>query len=166
MTDEVSEPTEPNADLNAAQATLEEILASMDVTASVTAKWGEPEEDDNGMPIYLDVQGEDLSFLLGRRGETLAALQYMTRTLVSKRLSKGVSLTVDVEGYRERRREQLRRMARRAAEQVVQRGKPMALEPMPAEERRLIHIELRDHPAVRTESVGEGNKRKVTIVPK
>jgi len=166
MTDEVSEPTEPNADLNAAQVTLAEILASMNVKASVTAKWGEPEEDDNGSPIYLDVQGEDLSFLLGRRGETLAALQYITRTLVSKRLSKGVSLTVDVEGYRERRREQLRRMARRAAEQVVQRGKPMSLEPMPAEERRLIHIELRDHPAVRTESVGEGNKRKVTIVPK
>lgn len=166
MTDEVSEPTEPKADLSTAQATLEEILASMQVKATVQAKWGEPEEDDNGLPIYLDVHGEDLSFLLGRRGETLAALQYMTRTLVSKRLSKGVSLTVDVEGYRERRREQLRRMARRAAEQVVQRGKPMALEPMPAEERRIIHIELRDHSAVRTESTGEGNKRKVTIVLK
>ncbi|MBL8046566.1 MAG: KH domain-containing protein [Anaerolineales bacterium] len=166
MTDEVSEPTEPNADLSTAQTSLEEILASMHVKATVEAKWGEPEEDDHGTPIYLDVRGEDLSFLLGRRGEILASLQYMTRTVVSKRLSKGVSLTVDVEGYRERRREQLRRMARRAAEQVVQRGKPMALEPMPAEERRIIHIELRDHPAVRTESTGEGNKRKVMIVLK
>jgi spoIIIJ-associated protein len=77
-----------------------------------------------------------------------------------------VSLAVDVEGYRQRREQQLRRMAQRLAEQAVERGRTMTLEPMPANERRIIHLELRDHLAVRTESVGEGDRRKVTIIPK
>lgn len=72
---------------------------------------------------------------------------------------------VDVEGYRARRERQLRRLARRMAQQAVERGRTMVLEPMPAHERRIIHLELRDHEQVRTESVGEGERRKVTIIP-
>jgi spoIIIJ-associated protein len=144
---------------------LEELLAKMKITATVTASLTEPDED--GLTsVFLDVRGDDLTVLIGRRGETLSALQYLTRQLVSKQLSKGLSVVLDVEGYRQRRHEQLRRMARRAAEQVSERQRPIALEPMPPDERRLIHIELRDHPAVRTESVGEGPKRKVTVLPK
>ena len=152
--------------LQVAQQTLAELLSKMQVNAQVTAHWGELDEDSQERPLLLDVQGDDLSLLIGHKGETLNALQYLTRLIVTKTLAEGLNLIVDVQGYRERRAEQLRRLARRVAEQVVQRGRTMPLEPMPANERRLIHIELRDHPQVRTESVGEGDRRKVTIIPK
>lgn len=157
------EPSE--TDLATARATLEELLAKMKITATVTASRTAP--DEAGLSsVFLDVRGDDLSVLIGRRGETLNALQYLARQLISKKLNKGLSVVIDVENYRQRRHEQLRRMARRTAEQVVERQRPIALEPMPPDERRLIHLELRDHPGVRTESVGEGPKRKVTIFPK
>jgi spoIIIJ-associated protein len=162
----MSEALEPSeTDLATARATLEELLAKMKITATVAASRTEPDEDGQSS-VFLDVRGDDLSVLIGRRGETLNALQYLTRQLVSKKLNKGLSVVIDVENYRQRRHEQLRRMARRTAEQVVERQRPIALEPMPPDERRLIHLELRDHPGVRTESVGEGPKRKVTILPK
>jgi len=157
------EPSE--TDIATACAALEQLLAKMKITATVTASRTEP--DENGLTsILLDVHGDDLSVLIGRRGETLNALQYLIRQLVAKQLGKGLSVVIDVENYRRRRHEQLRRMARRTAEQVAERQRPIALEPMPPDERRLIHLELRDHPTVRTESVGEGPKRKVTIFPK
>lgn len=151
-----------------AAQTLEDLLARLKVaeTVTVTAQWGAVDEEDGERSLLVDVRGDDLSILLGRRGETLAALQYVARLLLAKQLSHGVNLVVDVEGFRQRRQEQLRRMARRTAEQVVQRGRAIALEPMPPDERRLVHLELRDHPSVYTESLGEGNKRKVTIYPK
>lgn len=156
----------PDPELAATQHTLEALLARMKVNASVTTQWGEPDEADGARPVLADVRGDDLSILIGRKGETLAALQYLARLLVSKELDRGVNLVVDVEGFRQRRHEQLRRMARRTAEQVIQRGRAIALEPMPPDERRLVHLELRDHPQVYTESVGEGSRRKVTIIPK
>lgn len=162
---DASVPEANDQDLTLAHTTLQEILARMNISASVAASWGEADED--GLrTLHLDVQGDDLSLLIGRKGEALAALQYLTRLILGKQLKQGVNLVVDVEGFRRRRQEQLRRMARRLAEQVVQRGRAMSLEPMPPDERRIIHIELRDHPQVRTESVGEGNRRKVTIIPK
>lgn len=154
------------ADLAVTQQTLEALLARMKVAATVSTQWSEPDETDGGRSVLADVRGDDLSILIGRKGETLAALQYLARLLISKQLNRGLNLVVDVEGFRQRRQEQLRRMARRTAEQVVQRGRPIALEPMPPDERRLVHLELRDHPSVYTESLGEGNKRKVTIYPK
>ncbi len=152
--------------LHLAQATLQELLEKMQVAATVSAAWGEQQADDDERPLMLDVQGDDLSILIGRKGETLAALQYVTRLLVGKQLSRSPNLIVDVESYRRRRQDQLRHMAQRIAEQVIQRQRPMSLEPMPPDERRIIHLELRDHPSVRTESIGEGNRRKVTILPK
>jgi spoIIIJ-associated protein len=153
----------PDADLELARATLAELLERMKLRASVSTRWGEPDEADASPALLADVHGDDLSILIGRKGETLAALQYLARLLISKQLNRGVNLVVDVEGYRQRRHEQLRRMARRTAEQVIQRQRAIALEPMPPDERRIIHLELRDHPDVRTESTGEGVKRKVTI---
>ncbi|HLE27182.1 MAG TPA: RNA-binding cell elongation regulator Jag/EloR [Anaerolineales bacterium] len=163
------EPTPAPAEdhrLHTARHTLAELLSKMKISAQVTARWGELDEDTQERPLVLDVHGDDLSMLIGRKGETLTALQYITRLIVSKTLNEGFNLVVDVEGYRERRAEQLRHLAQRMAEQVVQRGRTMSLEPMPASERRIIHLELRDHPQVRTESVGEGDRRKVTIIPK
>jgi spoIIIJ-associated protein len=88
------------------------------------------------------------------------------RALLAKQLKRNIHVIVDVDGHRVKRREQLMAMARRIADQVAARGKPMSLEPMPPDERRTIHIALRDHQTVRTESVGEGNRRKVTIIPR
>jgi spoIIIJ-associated protein len=156
----------PEAELTLAEQTLQEILAHMHVTGAVTAAWGEPDEADGSRAILLNLEGEDLGGLIGRKGETLGALQLMLRLILSRHLTRGVNVVVDVEHFRERRIEQLRRMARKTAEQVVQRQRAIAVEPMPPDERRIIHMELRDHPGVRTESIGEGNRRKVQIIPR
>jgi len=108
-----------------------------------------------------------LGILIGRRGETLRDLQFIVRLITSRRLG-GVwpNLVVDVEGYKARREESLRALARRVADQVRRSKQPMALEPMPAHERRIIHLALRDDPDVYTESTGKDDRRKVQILPK
>ena len=159
-----SGPLDPG--LEQARGTLRELLARMNVRAEVAAAWGETDSVTGERAIVLDVRGDDLGLLIGRKGETLAALQYITRLILSKQSGEGVDVVVDVQGHKRRREDQLRRMARRMADQAAQRQRVMTLEPMPANERRIVHIELRDHPAVRTESVGEGHSRKVTIIPK
>lgn len=164
--DEPTHMEAQDAALNVARQTLEEFLGKMNITAEVSASWGDAEPDEESRPMILDVRGQDLGLLIGRRGDTLSALQYLTRLMVSKQLGEGLNVIVDVEGHKRRREEQLRRLARRVAEQAIQRGRVMPLEPMPADERRIIHLELRHHPDVYTESVGEGSRRKVTIVPK
>lgn len=153
-------------ELSQARQRLMELLTRMNVKADIDAAWGETDPDTGERAIVLDVRGDDLGMLIGRKGETLAALQYMTRLILSKQSGTGVDVVVDVQGHKRRREEQVRRMARRMADQAAQRQRTMTLEPMPANERRLVHIELRSHPAVRTESVGEGHARKVTIIPK
>lgn len=149
-----------------ANGKLAEMLDQLKVKAEVVATWGDLDPEDQTRPLTLDVQGEDLNGLIGRNGETLDALQYLLRMMLGRQINPDVNLIVDVQGHKRRREEQVRRMARRMAEQVTQRNRTMTLEPMPAHERRLVHIELRNHATVRTESVGEGNKRKVTIIPK
>ena len=114
----------------------------------------------------MDVRGDDLSILIGRRSETLNAFQYIASLMVGKEVQQWVQLIVDVEGYRSRRENQLRRMARRMAEQAVKTGRRQALEPMSSNERRIVHIELRDYPGVTTESEGEDPYRKVCIFPR
>jgi spoIIIJ-associated protein len=112
------------------------------------------------------VRGAELSKLIGRRGETLAALQYLTRLITSRRIGRRAYLVVDVDGYKARREAMLRRLAFRMAAQAIQRGRTVSMEPMPPHERRIIHLTLKDNPDVLTESVGEGDNRKVTIVPR
>lgn len=146
--------------------TVSELLERMGLKADVQSHWGEASTPTGIRPLHIDVRGKDLSILIGRRGETLSALQYITRLIVGKELRKPIAVVIDVEGYRARREQQLRRLAQRMAQQTIERGRTMSLEPMPANERRIIHIELRDNPQVYTESVGEGDKRKVTIVPR
>ncbi|TFH38159.1 MAG: protein jag [Anaerolineales bacterium] len=152
--------------LRIAQETVKELLQRMGIEARVEGRWGQADAPDKIQPLYIDVHGEDLSILIGRGGETLAALQYITRLIAGKELKRPVAVLIDIEGYRARREDQLRRLARRLASQAVETSRTISLEPMPAFERRIVHIELRDHPDVDTLSVGEGNGRKVTIVPK
>ncbi len=122
--------------------------------------------DDSDTVVNLNLIGDDLGALIGRQGETLSSLQYLVRLMVSQKLRRWTNIVVDVEGYKERRAERLAQMALRMADQVVETGKSVALEPMPGNERRLIHIALRDHPHVYTESIGEDTRRKIQILPK
>ncbi len=151
-------------DAQRARDVVRDLLERMDIHADVQASRGEP--DGDLIPIILDVQGDDLGLLIGRKGETLSALQYIARLIVAKQVGHSIDLVVDVQGHKKRREEQLRRMAQRMAEQAVQRQRTMTLEPMAPNERRIIHLALRDHPGVITESVGDGHQRKVTIVPR
>jgi spoIIIJ-associated protein len=146
---------------------LTDILRLMGVRASVESLLGyELADEDQPPPIVLNITGDDLGILIGRRGETLRALQYLVRLMVSHRLKHWTNLVVDVEGYLTRRRRSLESIALRVAEQVARTGRSQALEPMPAYERRVVHVTLRKHPEVATQSVGEGERRKVTIIPK
>jgi spoIIIJ-associated protein len=140
-----------------------ELLERMRMKAEVSARYIEPQDEKDQRVVLVDVEGKDLSILIGRRSETLNALQYITGLIVSKELGRWVPLLIDIQGYRSRRERQLRQLSRRMADQAVQTGRKQTLEPMPANERRIIHLELRDHPQVFTESVGEEPYRKVTI---
>jgi len=153
-------------DLEAARSVVQELLTRMRVNASTTAQWTVPEDEHETRHALVEIHGQDLGIMVSRRGEALAAIQYLARMMVARRLGRPLPVILDVEGYRRRREQQLRRMARRAAEQAAERGRTVVLEPMPANERRIIHIELRGHEGVTTERVGIGRQRKVTVVPK
>ncbi|MFQ6059116.1 MAG: RNA-binding cell elongation regulator Jag/EloR [Anaerolineae bacterium] len=149
-----------------AKEVLETLLRYMGVEGQVSLRAGNEPLGDEVTPITLDVTGRDLGLLIGRRGETLRALQFITRLLVSRRIHHWANIVVDVERYKERRERTLRDMALRMAERVQLSGRAISLEPMPAHERRIVHLALRNHPAVTTLSVGEGEARKVTIRPR
>ena len=143
-----------------------ELLEKMKVRATVTAVYNESVDNRNRIPVQVNVHGDDLSVLIGRQAETLNALQYIAGLIISKEIGHTIPVVVDVEGYRARRENQLRQLARRMADQAVKTGRRQVLEPMPANERRVIHIELRNNPEVTTESIGEDPRRKITIIPK
>ncbi len=151
--------------LDLARQTVVELLEKMKIPATVDASFGPPDEEDH-LPVMVDIRGNDLGVLIGRRAEILNALQYIVNLIVSKQVAHWVQIVVDVEGYRARRDRQLRQMARRMADQALKTGRRQVLEPMSAAERRVIHMELRDHPQVMTQSIGEEPARKVTIAPK
>ena len=152
--------------LHVARETVGELLERMNIKATVSAQIGEMDARDASLPILVDISGDDLSVLIGKRSETLNALQYIARLIVNKELGRPITLILDVEGFRLRRDKQLRTLAQRMADQAMKTGRRQLLEPMPANERRIIHMELRNHPGVITESQGEEPHRKVTIIPK
>ena len=154
---------EPEA-VSIAKETISIILEKMRVTADVSVRMGDADEN-RVAPVLIDIEGKDLSFLIGRKAETINALQYITGLVVGRELGTWVPLQIDVQHYRQRREDELRTLARRTADQVVSTGRKQLLEPMPPNERRIVHIELRENPNVETESVGEDPHRKVTIRP-
>jgi spoIIIJ-associated protein len=148
-----------------ARQTLGELLEKMGMDCQVNVRQ-ETESEDEPPPLTLDIEGEDVDVLIGRQGDVLNALQYITRLIVSREVEHWVNLVVDVQRYKQRRANSLRQLAANIADRVARTQQPVALEPMPPNERRAIHIALRDHPSVTTQSVGKGDKRKVTIIPK
>jgi spoIIIJ-associated protein len=143
------------------------LLAGMSVTSEIEVKPVPETAGDDGFAASLDVVGaEDVGILIGRRGETLSSLQFMVTLIVSRKVGHWTKVLVDVEGYRARREVSLRSMASRMAQRVVQTRQPVALEAMPPNERRVIHLTLQEHPSVTTSSSGEGDTRHVVILPK
>lgn len=161
----VPEPEENVSEIT--QEVLERLLELMDIEATVQPQTLQTTngEEQITSPFAFNVTGEDLGILIGRRGQTLATLQYLVRLMVSHQTKVWTPIVIDVEGYKQRRSEALQALAVRMAEQVRTRGTPFTLEPMPAYERRIIHLALTDHPDVTTQSIGEGDLRKVVILP-
>ncbi len=145
---------------------LTETVRLMGFEADVVASWQEPDADNDERYLLLNLHGRDLGALIGRRGETLGNLQYLLRLMVNQRLHQWKNIVVDVEQYRQHRAEHLMQLAQRSAEQVARSGRPLSLEPMPPNERRIIHLALRDNTSVYTESSGEGERRKIQILPR
>jgi spoIIIJ-associated protein len=145
-----------------ASEVLEALIKAMKLVADVSVTQSSAGE----LPVTVDIEGEDLGVLIGRRGQTLASLQYIVRLIVAEKLKMWVPINVDVAGYKKRRYESLQKLALRLAEQVKSKRRLITLEPMPADERRIIHLALTDHPDVVTQSVGEGEMRKVAILLK
>jgi spoIIIJ-associated protein len=156
--------------VSSATATAEDVVSRVtDILGTLLGLMevqGEVEVLSAESPLALNVKGEDLGILIGRRGQTLVALEYVTKLIVVQQLKTWVPLTIDVGGYKKHRRDSLQKLALYLAEQVKSRRRAMPMEPMPADERRIIHLALADHPDVTTQSIGEGENRKVVILPR
>jgi spoIIIJ-associated protein len=151
----------------AAEEFLRNLIRMMDIDADVSTR--EPETPADGIgraSAVMDVEGEDLGLLIGRRGTTLSALQYLVNVMMTRKTGSRVLVTVDVEHYHRRREETLQGLAHRMAERVRTSRRPMTLEPMPASERRIIHLALSEDTDVVTGSVGMGEERKIVIRPR
>jgi spoIIIJ-associated protein len=151
-----------------AKGILERLLEVMGVAATVELKGESTAEGvkQTAVPVAFDIKGEDLGILIGRRGQTLSCLQFVVRLIVAHQIKTWVPITIDVEGYRERRDKAVQTLAWRVAEQVRANGKQFTLEPMPSFERRIVHMTLADHPDVTTQSIGTGEARRVVVSPK
>jgi spoIIIJ-associated protein len=145
-----------------AKEVMEALIKFMRITADVFATQSATGE----LPVTLEIEGDDLGVLIGRRGQTLTSLQYIARLIVAEKLKMWLPINVDVAGYKKRRYESLQNLALRLAEQVKRNRRLIMLEPMPADERRIIHLTLADHPDITTQSMGEGEVRKVAILLK
>ncbi len=170
-------PTGPPQDaddaVDFAGRTLRDILTFFGLSGTeLSAR--DPETPGDGLGLIsqvFDIYGEDdetsdeLGLLIGRRGETLASLQYVLNVIVSGHYDGDHVFSIDVEGYRRRREETLHELAERIASEVIETGDVITLEPMPAAERRIVHLALEEVDGVTTESVGSGNDRQVEILP-
>lgn len=143
---------------------VDDLLRILDINVELTIR--EPLSAGDGLGTALaviDISGGDLGLLIGRRGETLLSLQYIVNLIVSRRYPGRGGVTIDVEHYRHRREELIISQARRMADRVRQTGNPITLEPMTPSERRLVHMAFADDPELMTNSIGEGDNRKVVI---
>ncbi len=145
---------------------LQDLLERMGVDARVAVQRAEDDDEGDDPHWMLNISGDRVNRLIGRRGETLSSLQHIVRLICSRRLERRANIIVDAGGYKSGRSKRLRGLANRMAKQAVQQGRTITLEPMHPNERRIIHLTLRGRNDVMTQSVGEGRGRKVTIVPR
>lgn len=162
MVDDVQEPTDPanpEVALAVARELSERIFIAMDMAAEISVK---PDSE----PCCLNVKVPEPGVLIGKRGQTLEAIQYIVDKVINKKCGKGSRVIVDVEGYVETRKSELKELATRLASKTLKSGKPSTMMRMNAHDRRIVHIALKRNPAVRTQSVGDGYYRKLIIFPK
>lgn len=158
---------EPNIDapeVDFAAQTVDDLLRILAIEAEISIR--EPLTAGDGLGsafAVIDIKGDDLGVLIGRRGDTLIAMQYLVNLILSRHFPGQGGVTIDVEHYRHRNEERILALARRMADRVRETGSPITLEPMSPAERRLVHLEFIDDPDVETNSVGEGEHRKVVI---
>ncbi|MEL6307121.1 MAG: RNA-binding cell elongation regulator Jag/EloR [Chloroflexota bacterium] len=149
-----------------ARTVLIELLGNMEFDVDVEILRADSTRKGESVHWILNITGDQINRLIGHRGETLSSLQYITRLIVSRRIQKRANIIVDAGNYKAKRSDRLRRLANRMAEQALRQRRTVMLEPMPPHERRIIHLTLRKRDDVTTKSVGDGDKRKVTISPK
>ncbi len=158
------EPDINAEEVDLAAEVVDSILQILEIDADINIR--EPITAGDGLGsarAVIDISGDDLGMLIGRRGESLMAFQYVVNLIMTRRFPGRGSVTIDVEQYRRRREDQVVSLAERMAERVRDVGEPITLEPMSAAERRLVHLALVDDPELETNSVGEGDSRKVVI---
>ncbi len=146
-------------DMNLAKRTLEEILALIPVEATIAATRGEAR-------INLRIQGDRSGLLIGRKGNTLDALQFIVNKIVSKALDKKIDVVIDSENYRRRREESLTQLALKMGDKAKRIKKPVTTNPMNPHDRRLVHLALKEDEHLETRSRGEGVLKRVVIIPK
>ncbi|MDA1035854.1 MAG: protein jag [Chloroflexi bacterium] len=158
----VSLITEAGEGASKALGVVNRLLDAMDVDVLATIRNSGTGPED---PTVIDIQGEDAGLIIGRRGETLRALQYVANIVIGRQEDSAGPIIVDVEQYRERRQAQVQTLAKRMAESAIASGQPVELEPMSAVDRRSVHVALTDDAGVTTESAGEDSQRRVIITP-
>lgn len=149
-----------------AKQVLEDLLHLLEAQATVSPAPPLAEIESTPPPLVLDIRDGDLAWLIGRWGQNLDALQYILNLILAHQLKANARVVVDVSGYKRSRYRALRQLALKLAQEVADSGKPVTMEPMPALERRIIHLSLAEHPTVTTQSVGEGESRQVVIQKK
>lgn len=162
---EVISDEQANEDALTGREVLMELLTRMNIEAQVEIRRTEGSKPDESAHWVLNIKGDQMNRLIGRRGDTLSSLQYITRLIVSRKLQRRANIVVDAGSYKSKRSQRLRQLANRMADQAVRQRRTVTLEPMPPHERRIIHLTLRKRKDVDTKSVGEGKTRKVTINP-
>ena len=150
----------PNDQVIVSTDIINSLVSKMGVSVSVNLK--QAHNEDVGGPVY-DIDGDDSGLLIGRRGETLRALQFLVSFMASRKLESRINLSLDVAGYQKRRYESLSNLAMKVARRVSATGRSIPLEPMPPNERRVVHMALADRSDVSTLSEGEGEGRHVVI---
>lgn len=137
---------------------LQNIIVNMGIDASI-----QEHERDNA--ILFNITSEKIAILIGKRGQTLNALEHLTNLAANRFSNQHVRIHLDAENYRERRKEALVQLAKRQADRALKLNRKVVLEPMPAQERKIIHITLKNMQGISTNSNGEGLNRHIVIIP-
>ncbi|HNT79006.1 MAG TPA: RNA-binding cell elongation regulator Jag/EloR [Anaerolineae bacterium] len=160
---ERTEPLSGNLDHQAIEAVADEVAAHLFAGLRVKAvlSWRQEER----VTLWISLRGRDADMLVGPRAQTLNSVQYLFRTLLHHRIEGDYNVVIDADGYRKRQRSSLESLARKKADQAISTGRTIRLRPMPAHDRRVIHMILRQDDRVQTESIGKGENRAITIIP-
>jgi spoIIIJ-associated protein len=147
---------------------LEEIKIAKELTVGLLERMGVRPEVEGFLKegaLHLEIRGDRESVLIGKHGRTLEALQMLINRMVNKKLKSAIRVTLDIDDYRKRRADNMAQMAHRMGEKAKSTGRPQTAGPFSARDRRVIHLTLKEDPFIKTESLGEGELKKIKIIP-